>query len=111
MKPAAVSELEAETLLVELVARETAIPERLADAGGQSRRGAEVDIMIAEVAPSHTRARTPVAVNLGGRPCLIQLRFTYSISALAADRAEIEYLMRSGVMGPPRSDHRSGGAT
>jgi hypothetical protein len=27
---------------------------------------------------------------------LIQLRFTYSISALAADGAEIEYLMRSG---------------
>lgn len=40
-----------------------------------------------------------VAVNLGGRPCLIQLRFTYSISALAADGAEIEYLMRSGSWG------------
>jgi hypothetical protein len=30
--------------------RETAVHERLTDAGGQSRRGAEVDIMIAEVA-------------------------------------------------------------
>jgi hypothetical protein len=40
-----------------------------------------------------------VAVNLGGRPSLIQLRFTYSISALAADGAEIEYSMRSGSWG------------
>src|SRR5512133_2067539 len=53
----------------------------------------------ARTAPSHTRARTAVAVNLGGRRCLIQLRFTCSISALAAVGEESEYLMRSESWG------------